>query len=482
MSPSRSGAILFCTQEFLLFTLAIFAVYWLLPYRTAKVYWLLGASFYFYATWNEELALVVAGSSTADYLIARGLDRFPSRRWRQVLLAISLGGNLALLAYFKYSNFFIESFRQMLAGAGLETSGGALDIVLPIGISFYTFEAISYTMDVYRRRIPAERSLANFMLFITFFPHMVAGPIVRARAFLPQMRRPKKLNWYRLQVAFGYLVLGLIKKMAISDRMAMIADPVFADPGAFGSGAVWAAILAYSIQIYCDFSGYSDLAMAVAHLFGYTLTFNFDMPYSSANVAEFWRRWHISLSSWLRDYLFIPLGGSRGGGWQTSRNLMITMALGGLWHGASWNFIIWGIAHGAFLIVHRLFRVACQRRPELEFLLRSHLGTIYRIGLTFACVSLAWVLFRAPDLQTASTIYSRAFAFEAGSPLTQPVEILAILSSAVILAHLAGRSGLRKYLYETIPSPIVGIAWSAAAIVAMALAPDAGKAFIYFQF
>ncbi len=228
----------------------------------------------------------------------------------------------------------------MLGSAGIHTDIRTLDIILPIGISFYTFEAISYTVDVYRRRFPAERNLANFVLFITFFPHMIAGPIVRAKAFLPQIRRPKRLNWYRVQVALGYIVLGIVKKMGISDRMAMIADPVFADPAAFGTLAVWLAILAYAIQIYCDFSGYSDLAMGVAHLFGYTLTFNFNMPYSAANIADFWRRWHISLSSWIRDYIFIPLGGSRGGEWMTVRNLMIAMTLGGLWHGANWTFVI----------------------------------------------------------------------------------------------------------------------------------------------
>ena len=302
--PERAE-MLFCTPQFVYFAAIVLGVYWIVPWRAGRTYWLLAASFYFYATWNEQLALVVASSSTADYFLARGMDHFKSPRVRKLLLGISIGGNLSLLTYFKYCNFFIDSFRQLLVGAGIETNVQTLDIVLPIGISFYTFEAISYTVDVYRRRFPAERNLANFVLFITFFPHMIAGPIVRAKAFLPQIRRRKRLNWYRIQVALGYIVLGIVKKMGISDRMAMIADPVFADPSAYGTLAVWFAILAYAIQIYCDFSGYSDLAMGVAHLFGYTLTFNFNMPYSAANIADFWRRWHISLSSWIRDYIFI---------------------------------------------------------------------------------------------------------------------------------------------------------------------------------
>ena len=450
--------------------------------KLCRTYWLLAASFYFYATWNEWLALVVAASSSVDYLIARGMDHSGSPRVRKLLLAISIGGNLGLLAYFKYCNFFLDSLRHLLASAGIETNTGTLDIILPIGISFYTFEAISYTVDVYRRRLPAECNLVNFVLFITFFPHMIAGPIVRAKAFLPQVRRRKRPNWYRAQVALGYIVLGIVKKMAIADRMATIADPVFADPSAYGAAAVWLAIFAYAIQIYCDFSGYSDLAMGVAHLFGYTLTFNFDMPYSAANIAEFWRRWHISLSSWIRDYIFIPLGGSRGGAVRTARNLAIAMTLGGLWHGANWTFVIWGMVHGALLVIHRLFRGACAGRPVVRAALESYPGTALRIALTFACVSLAWVLFRSADLSAAAAVYRRAFAGEAGLPIPVAPRILWVLAGAVALAHAAGRSGLWSYALRKVPGPLIGFAFAAAIIAAMTIAPDSGKAFIYFQF
>ena len=263
------------------------------------------------------------------------MDQFSSPRLRKSLLTISLVGNLGLLCYFKYANFFLHSLERALHLAGGDASLPLLEVILPIGISFYTFEAINYTVDVYRRRVPAERNLAHFMLFITFFPHLVAGPIVRARDFLPQIARRKRWSWPRMRLGAEYILLGLVKKLAVADRMAQFADPVFADPTSYGSAAVWLAALAYSLQIYCDFSGYTDMALGSAHMLGYKLSINFNMPYLAANVSEFWHRWHISLSTWLRDYLFIPLGGSRGGEWRTVRNLMITMTLGGLWHGAS---------------------------------------------------------------------------------------------------------------------------------------------------
>src|SRR5262249_35572853 len=259
-------------------------------------------------------------------------------------------------------NFFLGSLENTLRALGADATMPVLRVILPIGISFYTFEAINYTVDVYRGQVKAERNLAHFMLFITFFPHLVAGPIVRARDFLPQIGRRKHWNWARMNLGAQYLLLGLFKKMAIADHMALFSDSVFANPGAYSSTAVWCATLAYALQIYCDFSGYTDMALGAAHLLGYKLALNFNMPYVAVNVSDFWRRWHISLSSWLRDYLFIPLGGSRGSNAKTSRNLLVTMVLGGLWHGASWTFIAWGLLHGMLLVGHRLFRDFCKPR------------------------------------------------------------------------------------------------------------------------
>jgi alginate O-acetyltransferase complex protein AlgI len=259
---------LFCSQQFVLFFSLIFLAYWAMPWRRPRVYLLLGASFYFYASWNKWLALIICASTLMDYLIALGLDASRSARWRRLLVGVSLAANLGLLAYFKYVNFFLDSLHQALAALGYAPRFTALDVILPIGISFYTFEAINYTIDVYRRKVPAERSLPNFMLFILFFPHLVAGPIVRARDFLPQVRRPKRWDWLRVQLGAEYFVMGLFKKLAIADRMALFADPVFADPGHYGTAAVWVAVVAYALQIYCDFSGYTDMAIGSAHLLG----------------------------------------------------------------------------------------------------------------------------------------------------------------------------------------------------------------------
>ncbi len=365
---------LFCSQKFLLFFAIIFVLYWALPGRRPRVWLLLAASFYFYASWSKQLALIICASTLLDYLVALGMEHTTVNWRRRLLLSLSLMANLGLLGYFKYANFFLQSLTQALHRAGCTAGFGSLEILLPIGISFYTFEAINYTIDVYRRRIRAERNLGDFMLFILFFPHLVAGPIVRARDFLPQIKRVKHWDWARLFLGTGYVVMGVVKKMAIADRMAEYADPIFNNPSAYRGEAILIAMIAYAVQIFCDFSGYTDMAIGTAHMLGYKLARNFNMPYLAVNVAEFWRRWHISLSTWLRDYLFIPLGGSRGSRWQTARNLMITMTLGGLWHGASWTFVFWGVLHGVLLIGHRIFRSFSERRPLLDRSLTKRAG------------------------------------------------------------------------------------------------------------
>jgi hypothetical protein len=276
---------LFCSEQFLLFYSAIFLAYWALPWHRGRVWLLLGASFYFYASWNWWLACVIGASTTLDYFLARGMEASDSRRRRRLLLLLSVTANLGLLCYFKYANFFLRSLEESLRAGGASVSLPVLRIILPIGISFYTFEAINYTVDVYRRRVRAERSLANFMLFILFFPHLVAGPIVRARDFLPQVRRRKRWNWARFDTGVQLLLMGVFKKLAIADRMAGFADPVFANPTAYNTGALWMGALAYALQVYCDFSGYTDIARGAAHLLGYRLAENFNVPYLSANIA-----------------------------------------------------------------------------------------------------------------------------------------------------------------------------------------------------
>ena len=474
---------LFCSERFFLFFCVVFAVYWAMPWRRARVWWLLAASFFFYASWNQWLALLIGVSTLADYLIARGLDAASNRALRRLLVSLSIVGNLGLLAYFKYANFFLQSVGDALHAAGATASLPVLQVFLPIGISFYTFEAINYTVDVYRGKVRAERNLAHFMLFITFFPHLVAGPIVRARDFLPQIRRPKRWDWNRLHLGAQLLVMGFIKKAVIADRMAAFADPVFARPDQYGTTATWIAVVAYALQIYCDFSGYTDMAIGCAHALGYKLAPNFDMPYLSMNISEFWRRWHISLSSWLRDYLFIPLGGSRGAGWRTCLNLMIVMTLGGLWHGASWTFAAWGALHGGLLIAHRGFRAVCERRSLLDRMLRTPPGMVLRAAATFLAVCAGWVFFRSPTFAGAAWVFRQLVVRHHGMGPPMEVGSFWALAAATVVCHGVGRTGLWKALVGRLPAPVLGCGYAAAMVLALLLMPDGGnRVFIYFQF
>ncbi len=390
--------------------------------------------------------------------------------------------NLGLLCYFKYMNFFLASLEQGLRTAGASVSFPLLSVLLPIGVSFYTFEAINYVVDVCTGRVKAERNYANFLLFILFFPHLVAGPIVRARDFLPQIQRPKRWNWVRAQLGLRLFAIGLFKKFVIADRMALFVEPVFSDPHAYGPGATWLAFLAYPLQIYGDFSGYTDMAIGVAHLLGYRLARNFDMPYLAANVAEFWRRWHISLSSWLRDYLFIPLGGSRGGCWRTYRNLLVTMTLGGLWHGASWTFVVWGVLHGLLLIGHRLFQQRCQGRPRLRRFFQSVPGNLACVLLTFLCVSVCWVFFRAPTFEGALAILRGLMVAGPGKSEAVPAVGLLLTMAVLLASWLAVRNDLWRKAVERLPAGAVGVLDAGLLAVCLLLAPPIGQPFIYFQF
>jgi len=473
---------LFCSLKFLYFFLAVFAVYWALPWQRGRVLLLLAASIYFYASWNRWLALLLCVSTLGDFLIARGMEATTKPRLRKLLLWVSLAGNLGLLCYFKYANFFLDSLQEAATAMGLPLSLPVLQIVLPVGISFYTFEAINYTVDVYRGKLRATRDLTHFMLFILFFPHLVAGPIVRARAFLPLVGRRKHWSWLRAHTGVQLVVLGLVKKLAIADRLALYVDPVFADPAAHATLTLWFAAVAYAIQIYCDFSGYSDMALGLAHLLGYHLAQNFNMPFLAPNISELWRRWHISLSTWIRDYIFIPLGGSHGTRRQTYRNLMVTFTLCGLWHGAGWNFVVWGLITGVLLIVHSAFRSWCLRRPRLDAVLRTAPGSALRIALTFLCFCLIFVIFRCSSLTLGWTMLVRMVTPCAGGGLPLYAHGLNLTFAVVLLGHALGHGKRGQRFWEWLPAPVRGLAFGAAFTLALVVAPGASKAFIYFQF
>ena len=474
---------LFCSQQFILFFLGVFTAYWLLPTQQLRVWLLLVASFFFYRSWSETLVWLIVCTSTLDYLIARLLDVTTRPYVRRLLVTVTVCSNLGMLCYFKYANFFLASLRDGLHAAGVSSSFPVLAVVLPVGISFYTFEAISYVVDVYRGKIQAECNLVHFLVFILFFPHLIAGPIVRGSDFLPQLRNQRRWSWPRAHLGLQLFLLGMFKKLAIGDRMALLADPVFADPGAFRPYVLWIALFAYAVQIYCDFSGYTDMALGCAQLLGYRLSQNFYLPYLAPNIAEFWRRWHMSFSYWLRDYLFIPMGGSKGSSLRTYRNLIVVMVMGGLWHGAGLTFIVFGLVHGGWLCLHRVFRAWAQLRPRVDTALKTFAGTCCRIALTFVVFSLTLILFRAASLSLAADYLGRMFSFvNAGRGEPFNLTNIVLLAALVAVGHLLAARERWWRLLESVPPVVRGAAYAGLTTVALVLAPGAGKTFIYFQF
>ena len=344
---------LFVEFRFFWFFLAVFAVYWSLRRNDSRKTWLLICSYFFYACWNWKFLFLIMASSALDYFVGVMLVRTQNPRARRGWLILSLCANLGTIAFFKYYNFFVTSAAALLEWLGLPASLHTLNIIIPVGVSFYTFHSMSYTIDVYRGKLRPVSSILDLACFIGFFPQMVAGPIVRAFAFLPQLQTLRRFADVDVRGALVLFLTGFIKKACIADAVAPFVDRYFEAPWNFTAASAWVGVLFYAIQIYCDFSGYTDMAIATAQLLGYELPVNFRFPYFARNISEFWHRWHISLSTWLRDYLYIPLGGNRGPRWFVYRNIMITMLLGGLWHGGAWTFVIWGGLHGVALVIHR---------------------------------------------------------------------------------------------------------------------------------
>jgi alginate O-acetyltransferase complex protein AlgI len=461
----------FCKPGFLLFFLPVLLVYWRVRSHGLRMGWLLAASFLYYGLFNPWFILLMLAATGIDFVVALRLPTTtcPRRRWWMVALCITI--NLSILATFKYLLFALHSASALAAWFGWGFDLPGWKILLPLGISFYTFEAISYIVDVYTGRVKPFTSLRDYWLYILFFPHLLAGPIVRSHDFAPQLTRPKRFSWLRFEAGVQLFLLGAFKKAVLADWMASIVDPVFKTPGDYGSAALWTASLAYSVQIYGDFSGYSDMAIGLAHLMGFKLPANFRTPYLSASIGEFWRRWHISLSSWLRDYLYIPLGGNRGGEMATCRNLLATMTLGGLWHGASWTYVLWGVYHGLLLTVARLVPVpawACAvwMRP-------------FWIALTFLSVTFGWVLFRATSFADAATVLRGMVLPTAGAVL--PWEQVAMVLAGLTALFVGGLVDGRK-LAARMPTPVAAAGVAAFAVLYFTLIPLTASGFIYFHF
>ena len=440
---------------------------------------LLVASYIFYAAWNPPYVVILLFSTTLDWWLAKLIWRAASIPKRRRLLIISLVANLGLLAFFKYDGFFLGNFSAAINVLGIDYAPPAWNIVLPVGISFYTFASLSYTIDVYRGEIDADASFLDYALFVSFFPHLVAGPIVRARVLLPQLRTARIAS--RDQVGWGLtlVTMGLFCKTVMADSIfAPVADSVFTTPEQYAAVDTWAAVLGFSGQIYYDFSGYSLCAIGLALCFGFSFPDNFRHPYAARGFSDFWRRWHITLSTWLRDYLYIPLGGSHHGRWQTFRNLFLTMLIGGLWHGASWMFVLWGALHGIFLVAERWIRGGGENSSADNT--SVHIGATL---LTSLLVTLAWIPFRSHDTHTMISILGGLVSTHSSNHLDIFPTMLCFLAMTLTFTwHFILRdSSLEEYFAKL--HGMSKFAMLAVCMVAIFLASGGDeRAFIYFQF
>ena len=457
----------FQSFEYAVLLLAVFVTYWFLPRRFQNLL-LLVASYVFYSFVDPKMALLLGGYTAVSYFAARRIEDDPnnSRKYLWFAIAASLGA----LAFFKYAGFFVESISDMLDLISLANFESTLKIILPIGISFYTFQSLGYVIDVYTKRTTARRSLIDTALFISFFPQLVAGPIERASALLPQFERRRNFDADRTASGISLLAWGLFKKLVIADNVGMIVDSIFSttQPGA---ALLWVGVLAFGIQILADFSGYTDIARGSARLLGIELSLNFRHPWLAKSPADFWRRWHITLSSWLRDYVYIPLGGSRNGRYSNATTLIVTFVLGGLWHGAAWNFVLWGLLHAALILIWRAAR-------KLKFQAPTLLATL----ITFFVISASWLLFREGDV-----IYIGDNIFDSIGELKLAVALGAtslIYSLPIWLHAIVDRPNITNiWTRNDVSRTVVFTALTLTSFIAiLALKADTSAEFIYFRF
>ena len=462
---------------------------------------LLLASYLFYAAWNPPFILLLWLSTVVDYFVGRALFTQENKAKKRVLLVISLIGNLGMLCFFKYGGFLLDNFVLLVNAIGVDFHPAKPNIILPAGISFYTFTTLCYTIDMYKRKSEPVKSLLDFSLFVTFFPHLVAGPIVRPPQLVPQFESPRKATSQQLLQGLFLLSLGLFMKVVAADTMlASSADAIFNFPGPLYALDSWTGVLAFSGQIFFDFAGYSTCAIAVALCLGFVLPENFRYPYAAIGFSDFWRRWHITLSTWLRDYLYIPLGGNRKGEARTYLNLMITMLLGGLWHGASWTFVVWGALHGVYLCVERFLKEKVIRSPQIEqpieqqVVLRAVLlpvtgrsasfNAFLLAMFTFFLVNVTWVFFRAPNFTAAWRLLSSMFGqTNKAIPVLTTVDIIkvAVVVVCMVIAHWFMRNTSILEVTRRMKWWGVSILWSLL-IIAIIVSQKSGDSFIYFQF
>ncbi|MDB6093496.1 MAG: rane bound O-acyl transferase family protein [Verrucomicrobia bacterium] len=472
---------LFNSLTFVVFFVIVVGAYWSLKSWPARKNLLLVASYIFYGAWNPPFALLLFATTALDFYLGARIAAAQKPGTRKAWMITSVTVNLSTLGFFKYGNFLLENFQWLLARAGVVYQPPHLDLFLPIGISFYTFHSLSYTLDVYRGVCAPTKSLRDFTLAVSFFPQLVAGPIVRAADFLPQLVSPPTLR--REQFGWGLMLmtLGLFQKTVLADTLlASSADSVFSYGGPLAALDAWTGVLAFSGQIFFDFAGYSTCAIGAALCLGFHLKDNFRFPYAAVGFSDFWRRWHISLSTFLRDFLYIPLGGNRSGPARAAINLMIVMLIGGLWHGAAWTFVVWGLIHGTFLVIERILRAATGEAPWTQALALKLL-----LGLgTFVIVCFAWVFFRAADFTTAGRlVHAMVGGLPNGAALLSTREILqvGVVTAALLFAHWRLRDISVETAVSRQPRWLVGAAWTLM-LCAIVLTQGSGNAFIYFQF
>jgi alginate O-acetyltransferase complex protein AlgI len=391
----------FTTLTFLLFLLVVFALYWGFPQRRFQNLLLVISSYVFYGWWDWRFCSLMLASSLLDYYVGLGLDASDQPRRRKMLLSVALVGNLGMLGFFKYFNFFSESLAAAASSLGWNFDRPTLDVVLPVGISFYTFQTMSYSIDIYRREMRASRQFIEYLAYVSFFPQLVAGPIERATHLLPQFLRDRRFNYEKAADGCRQMLWGFFKKMVVADNLATAVDLGFSQATGRSGPELLVATFFFAVQIYCDFSAYSDIASGTARLFGIELMKNFNCPYFAGSMRDFWRRWHISLSTWFRDYVYVPLGGGRVSRGRKAANVMATFILSGLWHGAAWNFIAWGALHGAAVLPESLRAASRKPAPALALI------RIFKTLLVFTLVCLGWVLFRARNLSEAMLILKK---------------------------------------------------------------------------
>lgn len=445
---------------------------------------LLASSYSFYGYWDWRFLFLLFTSTAVDFWAANSIQRSEDIRHRRLFLLASIAVNLGILGFFKYYNFFLDSAVSVLGYMGLKANTPVLKIVLPIGISFYTFKTMAYTIDVYRRNIAPTNHFIEYALFVSFFPQLLAGPIDKAKKFLPQISAPRSITRAKILTGLNLILVGYFKKVAIADTLAPIADNIFGDPGGMSSGQLWTGVYAYTFQIYGDFSGYTDIARGISLLLGFETIENFNAPYLSRNITEFWRRWHISLSTWFRDYVYIPLGGNRCGRARMHGNLIFTMLLCGLWHGAAWTFVLWGALHGVYLILHRMVKGEGGRGFSWLLSLPLWAKDLAKIFLTFHVVALTWILFRASNFEIVLQYFQGLFGFGLFTGLSIPVLFACSLLIALdaVRVHLASNTWLSdRQNFSVVRYAVAGV------MLVSVIAASIGHLgtvtpFIYFQF